>query len=590
MTMTGTKTQSQSGGIDRRTFIKGAGIATGVAATGAGASTLDLEPVGRSEAVAPIFVAAGGAAVGWALYSAYDAMTADSPPEGMTGDAARQSITETIRTRQSTNASTFVDNMNILDGVEHTAYTEGKIAAIEALNAEKSQSEVQSQMTAAVDSYQTTLTKNVIKSWNESVRELMNIVSIIDQHSDVTHSDFFKTETYGGGYTVSSSSVRTHTLQDGTTIDVERVNVHHSKSGGDGDIDFDLFEFERSKSYPPARVPLQLDGEYSFYLDSQHNDSEGSWNHLVTEISTTFDNVRDGLITWLDGVYGSVQAGDIEVSDLITPRERAEMMAEDGDYPQAVADLVALNVPVDFERKATVKLHDHDVVLEGTLGVTDDSTTIETGTQYSPSADGLGSVYLTYDVGSGEGTWTAYDDAAGVDGGTVTFTKEPLTEVTYQINTNYDETAEAKASDFTEGTDGNGNTIWTVDVSDQLENAIAEIESVNYVTKTEETRYETIRIRGPFTVQKFVNEETGEEANSAEFTSSEPQNDSNYVTQEEWNQLEQQNKELIEEYEDSQSGGGGGWFGGGGGGGSLGIIAIGVAAIGAIFALGQSNN
>ncbi|MCY4732477.1 twin-arginine translocation signal domain-containing protein [Natronomonas gomsonensis] len=541
--------------IDRRTFIKGAGVATGVAATGAGASTLDLEPVGRSKAVAPIFVAAGGAAVGWALYSAYDAMTADSVPEGMTADAALQSIYETLHTRQSTNASTFVDNRNMLDGISNNAYTDGKVAAIEGLNAEKSQSAVQDQMVAAVDAYQATVTKNLVKSWNESVRELENVVSTVESHSDLSQNDIFD----DGSDTVSFPSSETVDLVDGTTIDVEQVELNEQRSAGDGTQSWDCFGITNSDpdSYPDPELVMNINGNQFTYMRAK-GASESDWKTLTDEIATTFDDARNGLITWLDGVYGSVQAGDIQVSDLITPRERAEMMTEDGDYPQAVADLVALNVPVDFERKATVKLHDHDVVLEGTLGVTDDSTTIETGTQYSPSADGLGSVYLTYDVGSGEGTWTAYDDASGVDGGTVTFTKEPLTEVTYQINTNYDETAEVKAGDFSEGTDGSGNTIWTVDVSGQLENAIAEIESVNYVTKTDETRYETIRIRGPFTVQKFVNEETGEEANSAEFTSAQPQNDSNYVTQEEWNQLEQQNQELIEEYEDSKSGSGGG--------------------------------
>ncbi|MUV87815.1 hypothetical protein GJ631_14960 [Natronomonas sp. CBA1123] len=258
--------------------------------------------------------------------------------------------------------------------------------------------------------------------------------------------------------------------------------------------------------------------------------------------------------------------------------------------PQAVADLIALNVPVDLERKAVVSLDDEDVTLKGSLAITSPPDTLESGTQYHPETDSLGSVYLTYDVGTGEGVWTAYDDAAGVDGGTVTFTKEPHQNVTYAIKTNYDETAEVPSSDFTEGDDGSGNTVWTADVSDQLDNSIAEIEEVTYFTKTEETRYETIQIEGNFTIQKFTNEETGEEETEANFESSEPQDDSNYVTQEEWNQLEQQNKELIEEYEDSQSGGGGGWFGGGGGGGSLGIIALGVAAIGAIFALGQSNN
>ncbi|TKX76172.1 hypothetical protein EXE53_33300, partial [Halorubrum sp. SD626R] len=37
------------------------------------------------------------------------------------------------------------------------------------------------------------------------------------------------------------------------------------------------------------------------------------------------------------------------------------------------------------------------------------------------------------------------------------------------------------------------------------------------------------------------------------FESNEPQTDSNYITQEEWNQLQERNEELIERYEESRS-------------------------------------
>ncbi|OYR59145.1 hypothetical protein DJ71_25355, partial [Halorubrum sp. E3] len=57
-------------------------------------------------------------ALGWALRE-YEVLGSDSPAEGLTADALEQQANQTSLTRQSTNASTIVDNGTILDGVEN---------------------------------------------------------------------------------------------------------------------------------------------------------------------------------------------------------------------------------------------------------------------------------------------------------------------------------------------------------------------------------------------------------------------------------------------------------------------------------------
>ena len=343
----------------------------------------------------------------------------------------------------------------------------------------------------------------------------------------------------------------TVTLDDGTSFDLHRVG-HSSDSGGE--VQWSPAGSVYNEAYDANETYLcevTYDGNTLQYLSNK------DWVPIWDELNTVLQNVHDGLTTWISNVYGQVQSGEIAVEDLITPRERAAMMTDDGKFPQAVADLLALNVPVNFEREATVTLDylSEEVSLKGTLGITSPPESLTPGT-YSPSGDNLGSVYLTYDVGTGVGYWTQYDDAKGVDGGTVEFEAEPLDGVTYAITTNYNETAEVTASDFTKGTDGSSNTVWTVDVSGQLDNSIAEINEVTFFTKTDETRYETIQLEGQFTIEKFTNRETGEEVDSAGFESSEPQSDSNYVTQEEWDELQAQNERLIDLYEESQEDGG----------------------------------
>jgi len=601
MTMTGTETQPQSDGIDRRTFIKGAGLATGTVATGAGASALDLAPVDEAEAIHPVVIGAGvvGAAIaaGWLLRDR-EIIGSDTPPEGLTASALQQEVVQTARTRKSTLASTFVDNRNIIQNLPEAVYADAKLACIEALNAGKTKSEVISAGQAEVDKQFSVPLRNLTKSWNEAADEAAASSQLLVDHPDVTvenGSESVYQSMYGAEGTADGHGAHIQTdvtgrsdyqLPDGSTVPMRTLRQHTPYNGDYvewsplGEVDKEANN-HTSGDFETDALVVDYDGQQFQYMGHQ------TWKPLYDDINAAYTNVSDGIVTWVDGVYGQVQQGEIEVSDLLTPREQAEMMSDQEGYPQAVADLIALNVPVDLERKATVQLHGHDVTVEGTLGVTNPPGTLETGTRYNPSADSLGTVYLTYDVGTGQGTWTEYNDA--IDGGNVTFTKQPLEKVTYSITTNYDETATAVAGDFTKDTSGT-EPVWTVDLSGQLDNQIATVDGVTFETENEGTRYETIKIEGDFTIQSFVNEETGEEASQAQFTKTEPQTDSNYVTQEEWEDLQQKNQELIEKYEDSQTGAGGGWFGGGGGGGSLGIIALGVAAIGAIFALGQSND
>ena len=75
---------------------------------------------------------------------------------------------------------------------------------------------------------------------------------------------------------------------------------------------------------------------------------------LFEDITTKMEDVRNGLITWVDGVYGDIQAGTIDTGELLTPREQAELTSDDEDFPQALADLQALNIAVDLEREAEI--------------------------------------------------------------------------------------------------------------------------------------------------------------------------------------------------------------------------------------------
>ena len=540
------------------------GLVGGAAAVTVGSTGINYS-TREAKAIAPALVAlgiGGSVAVGWALRE-YEVLGSDSPPEGLTADALNQQIHQMGTARSSQNKSTLVDNRNIVDGIENTAYTEGKIAAIEALNADKSQSAVETAALEAVGPYEYTIVNNFAKSWDETVNEFIAAWNVANSHPDVTASNvfqhYYEYEPGGNGYSSEPATTsQTHTIEnhpdDVTSLAVE---------GGSGMSQSDLIRLD--PGYPSD--PTSATDTFGLYLTPSGSDDvtllvNAEWNPVFDEIRTAFDNARNGLLTWVGTVYSDVQSGEIDLTDLTTPRDRAAMMADEETIAPAIADLIALNQHVDPEREATITLNNDEITLVGTFARTANPSgePLEAGSTYDPASDLTGDVYFTYDTTLGEGVWS--DHEVGVDGGAVTFTSEPIKGVTYSIATTAGETATVQATDFMHD-DAAG--VWETDISAQVDNAITEIDSVTYTQPDDaEPSYETILLEQPFTIEKFVDSD-GNEVDSATFEQSgEPQDDSNYITQEEWDDLEQQNQELIEKYEESQNdgslGGGGGFL------------------------------
>jgi hypothetical protein len=280
------------------------------------------------------------------------------------------------------------------------------------------------------------------------------------------------------------------------------------------------------------------------------------WSSMRAQIQDAFTDVRRNISTWVTNVYGEVQSGKIDTSEILSPREQARIASEEEGTPQALADLQALNIATDLDREAEIYIPSEDVTIYGQLSYTGD-TQLEVGTvdPNATDADGNaiypGTFYCTYDISRGEGTWSEYNP--GIGGGELTFTSEPYAQTVYRVQTAAGETAEAKTSDFTD----NGDGTWTVDLTDQLENAITTAEEITFNSETGETQYETIQLTETFEIRGFTDSD-GNEYNKSNFERSEPQTDDNYISQEEWEEQQKRNEELIEKYEESQAGGGGG--------------------------------
>jgi len=256
------------------------------------------------------------------------------------------------------------------------------------------------------------------------------------------------------------------------------------------------------------------------------------------------------------------------------------MMSEEEGSSQAIADLIALNIPVDLDREATITIDDTGATLPGTFGLTDSSDgPLESGTTYDPS-NFAGDIYFTADMSLVSGDWTAYE--TGIDGGTITITQEPYEGTAIELTTAASETVSVPAVDWTD----NGDGTWSHDASSDLETNITNVESARFFSSGTETQFETLKLDGVFTVDELMNTESGEEVSSTSFDNAQPQTDANYITQEEWDELEKQNQDLIEKFENSQNNGGGGMIFDRLGGGAIpaeGLIVGGVALLIALF-------
>ncbi|WP_049928668.1 hypothetical protein [Halopiger goleimassiliensis] len=570
--------QPTDDGCSRREYLRrvGTGAAT-VGAIAAGGSQVAprYSPVGRAQAIPPLVALGATAGVaafraGWMLRDS-EVLGSDAPPEGLTPDALHNQVYETCRKRLSNDESMFIDQKNLIQTMDDAAYGEGKLAAIEALNDQQSQSEVQEAALNANAEYCTTVIRNFLRSWNESAKEFDTIQERIHEHPDLEIVEVFGTpyNDYADGSGCSGDKGGTTDDPEDFTLEEDMVELPNGEEFG---VYRPNWEAGDSKGVGLSPVPEEAwHADYQtsascfdyneniepYVLVKAPDDDGHNFRHLemalyqevYEELLQVYNDVSDGLITWVDGVYEDVQAGELDTGDLLTPRELAEMTADEEQVNQAIADLMALNVSVNLEREAEIYLPGSDATLYGSLAVSENMT-LEAGQTIDPDEEDAG-FYLTYDISQGEGQWTAYDDERGVDGGYVSFTEEPFEQVEYDIHTTAGEVATVSASDF-EPDDADTPSEWEVDIGDQLDDKITDIERVNYYAASSETQYETIHLTEPFEIVTFTDSE-GNEHESADFEpEQDPHDDQNYITEEEWEEMQDRYEEMIEEYEDSQ--------------------------------------
>lgn len=580
--------------IGRRNFMRATAAGAGAVAVGASTQTR-YSPIQSAQALPPAVVAGGwmtGVVVAdWTLREVSEWLDDDDPDEELSFDAAMEIYDGVFAERASSWHSSIVDNQNILEGLDNVAFHVAKLAAFEELeDGSPTESEVQDAAIDAMEEHLATVQENLVTSWNELHYRLQGALDVLIEE-DVESNDEWL-----GAHREFASGVQPTQTKDPVQVSLvngDTVDSYEMRDPIDAPPDReDTYAFIFSKDGSNYDYEIEDEEEWD---DWQAMSTREQQNHAAPRYINVFryqevwqdieqmhSDLNDDIITWVSGVYGEIQEDELDVGDLLTPSDLAELLPEDEDGSRGLADLVALNIPVDLDHNYHIILEGEraDLNLYGILAITDEID-VEAGDEIDPAEEDE-SYFLTHDVSQMHGEWEHFEES--VDGGTVTFTEEPLDGVLYQLETGHEETVQFEAKHMIHD-DEEGE--WTVDISEDVDNAITTVEEVNFYSLEDETRYINSNLTDPFTIEEITDEDG--EAITDPVSYSEPteaHTDENYMTQEEFEQQQEDWDELIERIEEETSDGSGGLFPGIGdlGGGVVAVVAV---ILGAIFLLGD---
>jgi len=559
---------SEADGITRRESMRRAGaIVTGSAAAYAGGTRIAGSPVQNGQAVAPLVLAgaaiAGGAVAGAAgtylIGTNTDVFTGDVSVDGLenyTGGEAliAESYTRAAQLQGANSTTTSMLNNRIADS-KNACWIDAKKAIVESINNGNTKAETEAAAETAVNKYYTTLQHNWIKHYNEATAILHDMVVLFQDHSDVSPNGSFSAHTqYSESTAVKGSanlSTGSYTLADGSTMDVNQwsCNSNYGDYGGTIKIRHNRGWLDTSNGYTKD---FQEKGLYFERNGKRAALIPASMFGILDEIGTVHSDMVSNATTFANNTYDSYSAGNIDPTEIVDAQTFASEYAPDQNSGSAyaAAELAALGVDTNLNGEMQIRLEETGVQVDGVIAAdASPEGGFEVGKTYDP-ANLSDVVYLSYDPTEGQMPLPTDHYQTLIDGGTLTFEKRPYNETVHTVHTTADESVELTGSDFTHDTT---NDIWTVDLSDDLEEPITDVSEI-LLTYNGEKKSTLIELTEPFTILKFESHD-GEEYSTATMSDYNQQTSDVSNLEEELEQLRKA-REDFDKYE-VQTGGGG---------------------------------
>jgi hypothetical protein len=487
--------------------------------------------------------------------------------------ALQQSASNFALQKQKELGSSITLNQNITTMVEEWAFSEGKLAAIEAIDQGKTEAEVKDEAKQRANQEIAIIQENILNAGNSAHDTIYNLMQQTKEAENVAVEDVFTMP--DGDNVTDLLEYRTEDIElvDGRLVE-QNILVVEESSNYDR-VNFAVFDagnepgavYNQHGTITPQAIAT--DGT-QYWFQPHADNGEPTLNDAWNEVQSAQNTVTNNLETWVGTVIKEVQAGNLDPGELTTPADMVRTITSDEPRARAIADLRALNVAAEWEHPATVELQSDPITLYGaTVGVSDPAakSSINQGETIDPSSFTDTNFYVNYDVVASEADWRDnYDSEKEIDGGILHLTALPGPDVQkwlgknlqVKVLTSYDETATFLPSDTTKKT-VDGQEVWEIDIGGQLENGIAEVVDMKvYVNSQQDTMYLNRIPNQPFTIRDIEGSTTLRMEREREL-----QTDDNYITDDEWDQVKQQQEDTLDEIQESTGVGGGGFFEGG---------------------------
>lgn len=564
---------AEAGGqYSRRRFLQLAGASgAAVATAGAGIGTLSLE----AEALPIGPTTGGGAYLVRALTDIGGGQTVE--PGSSTPEAIAESWYRTGMYAREHDEVTLQTVWNRLEDARTIAYVRAKSAVLEAINNGESESFCLDLARDKVDEHYATVQGNYLNHWKVQVNKLETYKTEVQDHSEISDPEQFCNVGFfmsGDGGTkaydfLPEFSTREVSLVDGTTKDVPILTLNE-EGLTDGEYEPYMFEFrfapdeffhttsetqgyegDWSSLYVSFRINSgSLSGvdtdrsaswiegaepDHVYSLDDSSDATEDFeaaghtaitryrllWDRTVDEHSQMIDNIE----TWVTNAYGSVQADEKTVEDLVAadPYVLAQGWSTDyentGHLAYAAADLATLGLSFDSERRMAFQLDD-GTQLEGTLYTSNDDFEHDVGTEIDPAARSA-DFYIAADTSSMVRDLPEGEFRESVDGGQAKLNVSIVEDTEYLIETSHGEEVSVawdawQIEDTTANEDvelrKNADSL-VVDLSEQLDTAVTSIESISHLYAGDEEA-QVMQVDQPFTITEAYDVETGEQVDT----------------------------------------------------------------------------
>ncbi|PSQ31650.1 hypothetical protein BRD16_01695 [Halobacteriales archaeon SW_6_65_46] len=572
--------------IDRRTFIKGAGVTTGLAATGATSSALDAGPVGRSQAIAPIaiggYVAAGMVAGAVANhYLGKDVGQLDGSEE--TADL-HADLYARLKELKAANGDVLTATSNRLEDSRNVVWPSVKLEAVKAFNSGDSESAVKSAATAPVDDHYSTIRRNIINRGTEFVNSLISIRDLHQTDSGLTSSPVLRVKLISEDTTNDTvdtavvppsgwnTSQRTTTLFDGSTVTGAALTVNASDIyANTGIIGGDVMDVTQDGGSGPydsgASNRSDAGTTISMNIDSIGGNPKltcinpSMWNSLHTEVQNAHSQMVANAEQFVISLMNNYSPGDLDHTQWMDASTLASELSTSyestGYNAYAAAEAAMLGIPGSTEQTMVVQLQETGLEFNGSIW-----------SNWTPAADS---------TSTATSTASSTPSIAGESAFALGETYDPsLTPKPVYLSYEYAGPEYIKGSDVFKS-DGEGG--WTK-TSISSQSAYTEAYSNGDPKQVGFTK-----VKQPFTVVEAFDAETGDQVDVVRTESKNHQTSSVDVTSEQMQQL----LKLQEEIRQNQQSGGGADFSlpnglsslpfGGLGAGIVGAGAIGLAAL-----------